>query len=160
MRNLIKKHFLSYFSVCQGKPVAIENWHMTLAFLGMVEEESMPCYQQAASGLAVSPFTLQLDSCGYFKRAGVAWLSCRHVPAELRQLVDSLQDGIPHCGFQREARPWQAHMTLVRKARHAPLCQPAGIVDWPVSDFCLVESRTCAEGVQYQVLQRWPLSSG
>ena len=66
------------------------------------------------------------------------------------------QAGIAWCE-QPEARAWQPHVTLARKAGQGLEAGAMGPVDWSISDFCLVESVTEESGASYRILRRWPL---
>ncbi len=57
-----------------------------------------------------------------------------------------------------ERRPYRAHLTLARKVGKAPRSQAIEAIQWPVNEFCLVQSRTLPTGAEYAVLRTWPLS--
>ena len=142
-----------------GRPVPAENLHNTLKFLGSVTPEQLTCIRQVAEGVRAGPFTLSLDRLGHFPRPRVIWLGASQLPAALRELVQQLERGLAGCGFPTERRPYQAHVTLMRKARQPPreeTCQP---LSWQVADFVLVESQTLPSGAEYQVIGRWPLGT-
>jgi 2'-5' RNA ligase len=80
------------------------------------------------------------------------------MPAALPQLVAQLQQGLIACGYPPEERPFQAHITLLRKIRRPPeVEQLDSPLSWPVSEFVLVESRTLPQGAEYRILRQWPL---
>lgn len=140
-----------------GKPMAPENLHITLAFIGGVSADKRLCLENMASSLQIQAFTLTLDHAGHWPRPQVIWLGSRETPLPLRELANRLNAGLAACGLQAETRPFAAHLTVMRKARRGPLrCEIAPLV-WPVSDFVLVESLTLPQGAQYRVVKRWPL---
>jgi len=138
-----------------GRPVAADNLHITLQFLGQVEASQLDCIRQAAADIRFPAFELQLDHLGHWPRPRVAWLGCHQVPEALVSLVQSLNAGLSRCGFTPEARPYHPHLTLRRKVRQAT---PREIdpIPWHVEEFVLAQSNTLPEGVRYQVLARWP----
>jgi 2'-5' RNA ligase len=134
------------------------NLHLTLAFIGNVAAEQLACMRAAAAGVVAEPFELQLDRFGYWKRPRIAWLGCEQTPDALSELVASLNIALGDCGYQPESRPFQGHVTLVRKAQGGEPPADFAALSWPVTDFCLVESVGGPDGVNYEVIARWPLT--
>jgi 2'-5' RNA ligase len=141
----------------RGRPVAADNLHLTLAFLGSVDAGARACLERAAEALRGEPFTLRFDRAGWFPRPKVFWLGCPDTPAPLAALVEGLRSAQRGCGLEPEARPWAAHLTLARKVARRPRPLPFAPVEWPVARFALVESHTGPEGVRYEPLRFWPL---
>lgn len=142
----------------RGRPVAIDNWHLTLCFIGSADVNQQQCLEQAANVISDIPsFDLILDQYGYWRRPRVFWLGGQ-APESLLRLVDHLRAGMKACGIEPETRPFAPHMTLLRKVGHAPAGVFSASMSWHVADFALVSSNTRPQGVEYQVLQRWPLS--
>lgn len=142
------------------KPVPAENLHITLAFAGPVTAPVRDCLEAAAGEIHAAPFELTLDHVGHWPRPHILWLGPTHTPAGLWLLVESLNRAFEACGLQREARPFQAHVTLARKVGRAPpLAMPAPVA-WSISDFSLVESVTGARGAYYRRLVTWQLEDG
>lgn len=137
-----------------GRPVAADNLHITLQFLGQTEAGQLDCIRQAASGIRFPAFDLVLDHLGHWPRPRVLWLGCHQVPTPLTALVQDLNAGLSGCGFTPEARPYHPHLTLQRKVRLAEAREIAPI-HWRVESFVLAQSNTLPEGVQYQLLERW-----
>jgi 2'-5' RNA ligase len=57
-----------------------------------------------------------------------------------------------------DTRPFNPHVTLVRKAECAPLPDSTPIIDWQVEDFVLVRSTLAPDGSRYETIGRWPLA--
>lgn len=142
---------------CRGRLVVPENLHITLAFLGSVDADTRSCLEQAADIISVPAFTLKLDELGFWRRSQVVWLGTGETPEPLLGLASALKQAMLGCGLEPESRPFQTHLTLMRKARRAPAEEPCEATLWPVADFALMLSDTRPEGVRYEVLQRWPL---
>ena len=142
---------------CGGRPVVLENLHITLAFLGSVDVSTRACLEKAADAINAPAFTLRMDQLGFWRRPHVVWLGAHDIPQPLLVLVAALKQAMIGCGLEPESRHFQAHLTLMRKAWRAPLELNPPVMTWPVTDFALVASDTRSEGVRYEVLRRWSL---
>lgn len=140
-----------------GRRAREANLHCTLVFLGAVEAAQRLCVEDAASLVRAEPFTLTLDRLGYFRRPQVAWLGCTTTPAALQTLVAGLRYGAATCGFSPEQRPYEVHLTVVRKLRSDPGRLPLMPITWPVEQFALMESVSESDGVHYRPLRIWDL---
>ena len=154
----IKKNVIDNFSACEGRVLDSKNWHITLAYFGSADATVQTCLEQQVGKIISPPFELQLSQCGYWPRPKVAWLAPIEIPDALNHLTKELQHEIQSCGFKPEAREFQPHITLVRKAQKEPSVIEVKAINLKVSEFCLVESRTEATGAQYTVLKRWALT--
>jgi 2'-5' RNA ligase len=144
---------------CGGREVPPENLHITLAFLGSVEPATRACLEQSLDKVSLPPFTLTLDQLGFWRRPRVVWLGAAAIPEPLTALVAEIKRAMLGCGLEPESRPFQAHLTLMRKAWRGPLEEPPPF-NWPVEGFALVASQTLPEGARYEVLRRWSLKDG
>ncbi|MGH8521796.1 MAG: RNA 2',3'-cyclic phosphodiesterase, partial [Gammaproteobacteria bacterium] len=145
--------------VRRAKPVPAENLHITLLFLGSVTAQTRTCAEAIAEGIAGHPFELRLDQIGFWPRSGILWLGARELPESLAALVRDLHLGIAGCGIDLDARPFEPHVTLMRKALVVRREWPLVAVAWRVDDFALVESKTNPDGSRYQVLRSWRLGA-
>lgn len=152
LAKLTKKHLPEL-----GKHVHPENLHITLAFVGSVDGETRDCMEQAAQEVRASPLTLVFDHLGHFPRPRVVWAGCSVFPESLKQLVTDLNQALIPCGYKPETRPFVPHLTLARKVKSYTGERDIKPVEWSIDRFCLVESHTLPEGVQYQVIREWPL---
>ncbi len=143
---------------CGGRLVVLENLHITLAFLGSVDADTRRCMEQAADAISLPAFTLQLDRLGFWRRPQVVWLGTETLPPPLLDLAMAMKNAMLGCHLEPDERPFQAHMTLMRKARRPPAENFISPLAWPINEFALVVSETRPEGVRYEVLQRWGLS--
>lgn len=141
-----------------GKPMAMQNLHITLAFLGVIDAEGRACMEKTADAIRLPPFELTLDRTGFWPRPQVVWLGCSTVPPTLQTLAARLNGAMATCGLTPETRPYSPHLTVLRKARQGPRQLDINTVHWGVGDFVLVQSLTLPEGAQYQVVRRWPLA--
>jgi 2'-5' RNA ligase len=141
----------------QAKRVAADNLHVTLAFPGNVTATVQACLEEAAGGLMGSPFELAIDRLGYWPGPRIVWAAPSETPAALWFLAAALRDVLVTCGLEPETRPYQAHITLARKAGRAPDITRVPPIPWSIRQFCLVESVSGPAGVNYRVLRAWPL---
>jgi len=144
---------------CGGRLMRRETLHLTLAFLGDVSRERLAEAKRVADGIRVDAFELNLDRLGYWKHNRILWAG--GVSPRLTLLADALAGGLRAADFRLEARPFVAHMTLLRDARCSETETPVlgEPVAWPVREFVLVESRLSREGAHYEAIGRWPLAA-
>ena len=145
-----------------GHPVPPGNFHVTLAFVGAIDQGPLErlC-------LAVDEYlgperppggNLDLDRIGFWMRPAIFWLGCTNVPATLATLASELQARAVSVGARKDAHGWVPHVTLYRKCRQpppAPLREPAIALSY--RSITLFESRPGRNGVSYTPIAEWPL---
>jgi len=141
-----------------GRAVQAHNLHETLHFVGQVTESTKDCMHAAAQSINAEAFQLNLDRFGHFSKAKIFWLGTQDTPVQLTRLHKELGIAIAECGFNIEKRPFTPHITLSRKCRQVETAQIEFSIPWQVEEFVLVESITYQEGVNYQVIEKYPLS--
>lgn len=156
-RESIARYTADAIKNCGGRAVPDANFHITLRFIGNVDEPGMTQLKKAAARTQAKPVRLKLDRMGYWEGPQVFWLGCRKAPDDLLRLVVNLNTELGSEGFPPENRPFKPHVTLVRKADFSPDGQELEPVIWTSDEFVLVESETESDGSKYQVLERWPL---
>jgi 2'-5' RNA ligase len=97
----------------------IENWHLTLQFLGYVDEAVTSVIASALDGLAKthSSFDLAIGGAGAFPnehRPRVLWVGCDDRDGKLKALAGAVQGAMKELGFEPEDREFSAHLTLAR----------------------------------------------
>ncbi|MGB9836246.1 MAG: RNA 2',3'-cyclic phosphodiesterase [Candidatus Saccharicenans sp.] len=101
------------------KWVARENFHLTLKFLGEINEAQAETVKQSLIQLSHKhrPFSLLLKGTGSFppgqSRMRVIWVGIEAEP-ELFNLQKELEEELERKGFPREERPFSPHLTLGR----------------------------------------------
>jgi len=145
----------SLAEVAGGKAVPAEKIHMTLAFLGEIDDDARRRASEAARPVALPPFDLALDRVGGFRRARVAWAGASQAPAPLLELQSRLEAGLRASGFDLEERAFAPHVTLARKTTLS--LPPAAIapIAWRIDAFTLVRSDTGSG--RYAIEERWEL---
>jgi len=146
----------SELALRSGRPVAAENFHLTLMFLGSVAVAQIPGICAAAAGIRRpdEPLTVPLDRLEVWRRAGILLLAPAQAPVVLRQLVYALQQALLPLGFMEAPREFRAHLTLMRDYRE-PVPESMTPPDFQLSagHFALFESH---KG-RYRPLAEWPL---
>lgn len=140
-----------------AKRVVPDNLHLTLAFLGTQGAQVQECLEQQAAAIQVQPFSITFDELGFFAKPQVVWLGDKSPPEPLLQLAKALKHAQLNCGLEPEARPFQTHLTLMRKVRRPPEPLQPEPITWPIKEFVLVASQTLPEGAQYRLIRHFSL---
>ena len=129
--------------------------HLTLAFLGPVDEAFADCARRAAADIRWQPFSLVFDRLGWFPRARVMWAGCSVPSTPLGNLVQQLSERLIACGYQPEQRIFQPHLTLARKINQGPKETEIAALECRFDRFALVESVLDADGAHYEILEQF-----
>ncbi len=147
-----------------------EQWHLTLAFLGSVEDRARVDVTERLGRAAArhAPLTLALEGAGRFGDR-VLWTRVTGDVEPLRRLAASVRAAARRARLPVEDRPYRPHLTLARGREGAAL-RPAvdALADfagstWTVSELHLVRSHLGAgpdRTSQHEVIERWPLTGG
>ena len=133
------------------------NIHLTLHFIGNSSFEEMACLRQRAIRVAGKSFVIEIDCQGYFSKPRLLWLGSRQVPQAMFQLQTQLGQQLLPCGYIPELRPFKPHVTIARKLAAAPKQVEFETISWKVDRFVLVQSTPIPGGVQYRVIDEFPL---
>lgn len=144
----------------KGRIINPDNLHLTLHFIGNATTETLDCLHQAAQTVTSTPFQLNFDRYGHFYKARVFWMGCTQTPEALTYLYQDLGTALSQCDYTAESRPYAPHLTLMRKLNKPGELDIFQAIPWQVNDFVLVESISTDHGVHYEVIQRYPLSTG
>lgn len=139
----------------EGRAVARENIHLTLAFLGEADPAKAIA---AAKRVRGTRHELPIEEACFWKKNQIVWVGPSAMPTELERLVRSLHLELYRAEFILERRPFAVHVTLLRKAREPGKMPPLPRVAWPVHEFVLVGSRVSPRGSTYEPVERFPLS--
>ncbi len=158
-RDALAKRASEVAADAGGRAPAIENLHLTLAFVGEVAIDRADALRAVghAATAGVPAFDLSLDRVGAFRGTGIAWAGASSVPAELAQLVGQLNAALTAQGFPTDPRPFQAHVTLARRCRRQPRTNHAAPIAWTVAKLVLNASDLGSGGPRYRELAVWPL---
>ncbi len=154
--------------------VGEDSIHITLKFLGEVEEERAGAIAEAIADAVrgARPFPVALGGVGAFPdlaRPRVVWLGVERHPA-LELLANDVEKARGGFGFEPELRPFHPHLTLGRVEKHArpgafrDLARLAAGIGWesavPVESVDLMRSTLARDGATYTVLARGALTGG
>ncbi|WJV51074.1 RNA 2',3'-cyclic phosphodiesterase [Streptomyces flavofungini] len=104
----------------------IEDWHITLAFLGEVPHTAVAALRPPLAALAAAhrPLTLALLGGGHFDER-VLWSGVDGDLDELGHLATKVRAVVKECGISFADRPLRPHLTLARARRDTPSCAVA-----------------------------------
>jgi 2'-5' RNA ligase len=101
-----------------GKVAPPENWHLTLRFLGRVDEVTYERFVAELDSMDLgSRFRMALGGLGAFpnpKRATVLWVGVSRGEDELCELALTTEEAAQAAGLAPEERPFRPHLTLSR----------------------------------------------
>ncbi|MER5961509.1 RNA 2',3'-cyclic phosphodiesterase [Streptomyces sp. NPDC002057] len=99
----------------------IEDWHITLAFLGELPVGTVPLLRPPLADLAASrrPVELALRGGGHFDER-VLWSGIDGDLEGLHALAAGVRAVVEECGVPFEDRPLRPHLTLARARRDDP----------------------------------------
>ena len=149
----------------------IEDWHITLAFLGELPVGTVPLLRPPLADLAAgrrSPW-LALRGGGHFDDR-VLWSGIDGDLDELHALAMDVRTTVKDCGVVLEERPFRPHLTLAR-ARRGDRSSAGEIAQglagftgrrWPAERLHLVGSNVGRSSgpIHYRDIEAWPLADG
>lgn len=151
--------------------MASENFHVTVKFLGRIDEARVPDVIDALHTAVRGhpPFEIDVTGLGAFPsatRARVLWAGVAAGGDPLAALAASVDGALAGLGFPREERAFSAHVTLgrVREPRRAPAladalgaasARPFGRI--AVREAVLMRSDLSPRGARYTPLASLPL---
>lgn len=150
-----------------GRLVPPENWHLTLRFLGGIDqvtsERMLAAIDQADLG---GRFKLALRGLGAFPRprkATVIWLGVTQGRDRLEDLADIAEVAAVDAGVGPEDRPFRPHLTL---SRVRPEEDVTGLVEtgadlgvgWRCESIVVYRSHLGPGGARYEPLETFSLS--
>jgi len=119
----LQQHFVNY-NVKMVKP---EQVHITLKFLGDIEEAQIKPIRSALQNVRVSPFDADVRGVGVFpslKYINVIWIGAE---GDFDRLHDAVEEALQPLGFKRDTR-FAAHATIAR-VKHLPMSQKEQLVN-------------------------------
>jgi RNA 2',3'-cyclic 3'-phosphodiesterase len=151
--------------------VSAHNLHLTLRFLGEVDEErARQLVARIGERFETPPFALMLSELGVFPPAGpprVIWIGAKEGGDALAALYREVESRIRSLRFEPETRAFEAHLTLGRFRRPAGrrardlVCAEILTEDIGpsrVDHVTLYRSDLSSRGPTYTALVRAPLS--
>ena len=150
------------------KWVEPENVHFTVKFLGNISQEDAdklgPALHEALRG--AGGFDVTIEKAGTFpggrKAPRVVWLGLGEGFEALKEVARKVEDACAGLGFEREPRPFKAHLTIGRVRRGSgklpELAEAVAGVEFKplklaVDRVNLMRSRLSPQGPTYTVLE-------
>jgi 2'-5' RNA ligase len=151
-----------------------ENIHLTLKFFGSVSEEDIMVLARIVEqhSPVLAPLQLTVTKLGVFpslQRPRVLWIGLEGETAPLSTLQQKLEQGWVACGFTKEDRPFQPHLTIgrIKSSRSAgdPVTFLAQAGDCSAGSFradglTLFQSDLTPRGAVYTQLAWFPFGGG
>lgn len=141
-----------------------EQMHLTMSFLGQLDEEREGKLRAALARVQVGAFFLPLEGVGAFggERPSVVWAGVGRGHPHLFALHKRIQDAVLQAGLEPDLRPFHPHVTLGRArnvARHdlKAFLQKFERAEFDfvrIAGFTLFSSVLSAEGASYSVEMR------
>ena len=143
-----------------------DQWHVTLVFLGEVDDEARARLVRELEGVRQPVLMLRMERMGVFERAGILHAEVEVSP-QLQRLYEAVASAVKKAGLAVEERPYRAHITLARSRnkdgrktierlrRTAEQRKLEG--RWEVAEFLLYESQLSPGGSRYVVRERFAL---
>jgi len=163
-------------AVAQHAPRARITWltadrlHLTLAFIGNVEERRLPAIQHALQPPYSTPrFDIHLRGLGVFPERGrprVVWAGIDAGRESLAAVEEQVAGRLAHAGIDREEREYNPHLTLARVREADALRAPTLLAGRDqivlgttvVRAITLFESRLSPSGPSYHAIERMALT--
>ena len=149
------------------KWVKSKSIHITLKFLGDVEEARLPQIKEIMGNVVknIQPFTISIEGMGAFpndRRPHVLWVGVQKGSETLIRMAADLDSQLAALGFEREKRSYSPHLTLGRirspKKIDAVIDMMHSMTfhvgDFLNEDILLMKSDLRPEGAVYTVLEK------
>lgn len=140
-----------------GVPVPPGNLHLTVAFIGAVDEQRLADVRRIGAALRAPPLTVTLDTYEYWPKPQVVVALAQAVPAPLQALWDDVHARLAADRFELRVKKLRPHVTLARRVADPPALPPLVPLVWTATDWCLVQSDAGPDGAVYTVLDTWSL---
>ncbi len=144
--------------------VPTEQMHLTMSFLGQVDEGQEERLKTSLDKVRVPPFFLPIQGVGVFggDRPTTVWAGVGKGHPHLFALHKHVQDAIMQSGFEPELRSFHPHITLARvkdvsRQTLRPFLHRYEETEfdlWPVAGFVLFSSVLSSDEATYTVEMR------
>jgi len=155
----------------QGKWVSPGNLHLTVKFLGDIDQDQVPSIGACLDDVCRRhhPFTIVLGGVGTFPggiRARVIWAGITSGGEETEHLAGDADQSLARLGFKPEDRPFRAHLTVARAGQVGVSDEVINALDrlrtmewgrFAVERVVLMQSILRPQGPLYRALSHHPL---
>jgi 2'-5' RNA ligase len=149
-----------------GGAVDPQKWHLTLRFLGEVDEVTVDRIRHSLDTADLGgSFTMAWGGLGAFPRparASVLWVGIPRGADDLRALWMATEAALDEAGFPPEDRPFRPHLTIARirppeDVSEVMAGEPLATVPMAVDRVTLFQSRLERGGARYSVVDEFCL---
>ena len=140
---------------CLDRGRSLESFHVTLAFLGSRPRDELAAIAGALRECAATAAPFTLEPARYRETRSVGMLVLRDPSGEATRLANGLHARLEELGvYEREARPWLPHVTVLRFRERPRLAPPLPeIAPFAPSGAAALLSRLHPSGARYEVLE-------
>jgi len=133
-----------------SRRVQRDQLHLTLAFIGQLEETRADQVARMLDAMPADPFFWTLDRVGGFQRAGVLWAGGKDEP-RLNALARTVRVGLDAKAVHYDRKPFSAHVTLLRNITNVPSFSLDTPILWHVTrPYLVVSDRDSNGDIQYR----------
>ena len=147
--------------------------HLTLKFLGNIEQDKIPKISGALKDIASKAVVFQIIFSGIgafpdINRPRVIWLGIEKGADNLKKMAGHVEDKMKRLGFAKEGRGYKAHLTLGRVRSLKNIGALTSMISKTEFDYrkeitidklTLFQSTLTPQGAIYTLLQELPLSN-
>jgi 2'-5' RNA ligase len=144
-----------------------EQYHLTLRFIGDVNEAIARDIDTELGRISAAPFEIALSGVGSFggREPSALWAGVS-APPDLARLVSACETAIRNCGLAPESRKYKPHVTLAylngaldhEVAHFLSDAAEFRTARFPVDHFCMYASRATRAGSRYTEEAVYPLA--
>ncbi len=137
------------------RPIANNNIHVTLVFLGNIDSNQEALLIDGADEIVIPEIIINFNRLSYWKKSGILCLTASKPCSELQTVVADLSSLATDLNIKLDERPYKLHVTL---ARNTQLLTRADFepVQWLSNSFCLVQSHTLPSRLgEYEIIKEW-----
>jgi 2'-5' RNA ligase len=162
IRDLVVK---TYSEIDRARWVRKEQLHITLRFLGELEEERAAVVREALRTIAAPKLTLALERAGTFGHpAKVLWLGLAP-EKEISALASEIERAVVQAGLTEADKPFAPHLTVARFKNSPPVKVRAWLErhrafetpPFSIEEFTLYHSKLSSSGAEHSPLETYRL---
>ena len=141
-----------------NKAVVSDNLHLTLCFLGNVNDDIAQHLTSTVIDLPFQTFEVTFSTLGLFKKPKVLYLNPDIIPPSLINLSLQINQLANQHGIVTEHQKYHPHITIAKKVNQLPQLTSTTSFKIRFKNVVLYHSKSTTYGVKYIKLASWPLS--
>jgi RNA 2',3'-cyclic 3'-phosphodiesterase len=146
-----------------GKMTELANIHLTLKFLGRIDEDRLETIKEKLAGIEFNKMSLKLGRMGYFGYRGmpsIVWIKIEG--KEIYELQKKIEEVLEGENFKKEGR-FMGHLTIARvkyvkdKSRFIENIKNINVksIDFKQNNFCFMKSNLYPTGPIYEEIMNY-----